>query len=96
MDVNLFGDYTGVFPGYVYTATIDDREQVLAIQLGTCKASNLREMMLCDNPIEMYTVTFPDDQLFREPFFVAQVNVSGIGIDNINSIIEGINDEIDK
>ena len=94
MDTDVFGDSTGIYPGYVYTATVGDSEQVLAVQLGTCQATNIRGVRLCGKYFDEYDVTFPNEELFRAPFFVTQVNVCGIA--DINSVIDGINTEISK
>ena len=73
----LFSGETEIYPHFVYTAEVEDKEEVLAVELASPSKEKLQNLTICGNPIRDYDVdmTYVTDRY--EPVFIAKVNVSG-------------------
>ncbi|MBQ3408240.1 MAG: hypothetical protein IJH12_03430 [Clostridia bacterium] len=96
MDTNSFSSYSGLYPNYVYTVTVDDKEEVLAVVLATRYKENLNGLTICNAPANTYKIDYSYDTKRIEPLYVAQIDVSGQSNLDLNSVIYGIDAEIAK
>ncbi len=90
-DTTQFGGENGLYPHDVYTASVDNDEQILAVVLAATNMDTLNKLTICGNPIDTYDVDVSYVTDRYEPVYVARVNVSGM--DDIDTIISGINTE---
>ena len=93
-DITQFGSENGLYPHFVYTSSVDNDEQILAVVLAATNRDTLNRLTICGNPIDTYDVdvSYVTDRF--EPVYLARINVSGI--EDIDSIISAIDTEIAK
>ena len=88
MDTQLLSDVNGVYPNFVYTAKVNETEEVLAVVLATSR-KNLQDLTICGK--QNCTIEYSDN---RDNLYTALINVSE-AVD-VASVVSGIDAELSK
>lgn len=87
METQLLSDENGVYPNFVYTAKVNETEEVLAVVLATSR-KNLQDMEICGQDISNYEIKYSDNR----GLYTALINVAA-AVD-ITSVVSGIDAEL--